>query len=189
MIRDKIKKLTLHYDSLNSKSKLFVTIGLVLILALLVKGLSLINLKKGIIDYSWNSGEEIVSDLSVCTDKSIYLKSNEIVKKIIQTANNEYIIENKKVSINDWLKYVKYDEYKVSKKDFTNKIKNIGNEFNDEVNNYGSKDLIYDSTIEKIYMYSEAYELYVIKFNIGEHQHYLGIKFESDNFYHIFYIE
>lgn len=189
MLKNKINKCIEWYYSLDGNKKLLVTIGAVILLIILVKLLSMINLKKGIIEYDWNSTEEFTSGLNCTNDRNIYAKSNEIVKRLIMTSNGEYYIKEKKVTISDWYNYIKFEEYNISKNKFKKIVENINDDFDLAISEYGSAELLYNSLIENIYVYSDSYKMYIVCLNINGNYHYVGIKYESDNSYSIFYLE
>ena len=99
--------------------------------------------------------------------------------------------KEEKVKISDWYKYVVFEEYKseISSGDFKKIVKKISDEFNIINKNNESIENIYNSLITNIYLYSESYNMYIVEFNIGDNLHYIGLKFNSDNSYSIFYIE
>ncbi len=188
MIKEKINKAFDWYSSLESMKKLVVTIVIVIILFFLVKIISSIDLSKKIIDYSWSSGEELISSLEKSNDREIYLKTREVVSRLFNTMNDEYSIKDNKVSLNDWYKYALFDEYKISKGNFKSLLRKINEDYNGKMNIYGSSKIVLDSIIENVYVYSSSYGLYVCEMNINDSKYYIGLKFESDNSYSIFYI-
>lgn len=191
MIRERFNKIVGWYNDLDSIKKLIVTFFGLIILIILVNILGNINFEEGIIEYNWDSGNNLVSNLTVNNDREIYLKSNVILKNLINTTNNEFYIKEEKVKISDWYKYVVFEEYKseISSGEFKKIVKKISDEFNIINKNNESIENIYNSLITNIYLYSESYNMYVVEFNIGENLHYIGLKFNSDNSYSIFYIE
>ena len=83
MIREKFNKIVGWYNDLDSIKKLIVTFFGLIILIILVNILGNINFEEGIIEYNWDSGNNLVSNLTVNNDREIYLKSNVILKNLI----------------------------------------------------------------------------------------------------------
>lgn len=178
------------FNSLKEIQKLVLCIITVILLIIGSYLLSKIRFGKSLIDYSEFKITDVVSSLEESTDRQIFVNSEQIVSRLIQTYYGEYSINNKKVSMKDLYDHTIFDEYKykLSKSKFKSFIKNISEDFYEEYNLKNVSEIKNDSIISSVYVYSEAYDMYIVKLNIQKNEHYIGIKYDNENSFEIFYI-
>lgn len=174
------------YYSIDVVKRLAFTITAVVILFLIVNLIGKIKVSGRLIDYSTLNPEYITESLEITKDRTIYLNSTDCISKMILSSIGQYKIGNKKVGLSHYYKYVKFDEYSISK----GKFKKAINTISDEIFEGKSRENVDVSSIypivKNVYVMSEANQLYICELNT-EQQHFIGIKFQNDLFY-IFYI-
>lgn len=179
------------YNSLSGLGKIIVLCAGVLFLAFFTAALSKVKFNYNIIDYNKTTLEELISSSSESKDRLIFLKSEAIIDSLIDTVNGKYTIEKKKVKLDDFYDNCIYSDYLyvLSKSNFKKKVKSIASDFKKEYNVESPSDLKDYSIISDVYLYSDAYDMYIIKMILNENEHYVGLKYSSvQNTYSIFYI-
>lgn len=187
-----IEKSLRWFQGLSSIKKLFVCIFGVLLLAISVSLLSNARKNYEIIDYEKVTIDELLNSSQEVNDRLVFLKAEEIIGEIFDIYNEKYEIEDKKVSLNDYYKYVLAVDYKykISKGEFKKNVKDIVNDFYSEYGTKDIKELKTNSIVDKIYDYQPRNGMYIIKLNINKNSYYVGIKFSTvNNTYNIFYFE
>ena len=187
-IRDKFSDLLEWYSGLTSIKKMIVTIIGVIILFILVRLVSMIDLNEKIIDYKNLSLNYVVENCDVTYDKECYVKSNAILCNLLLTSTGRYEIQEKKVKLNDYAKYAKYKEYNISSSKFGKLVNGIADDVFMGVDKYKiSMDELYP-IIKNIYTYSKENDMYIVEINTPM-PHAIGIKYTTENTFYIFYLE
>lgn len=179
------------YSSLNIYNKLIFSIISVLILILLVYIISNIRIGYDIVDYNTFYIEEAINSSEEISDRDIYLKGKTIIDNLISTYYSNYYIDDKKVKVSDFYKYTLLPDYKyeISNWNFNDNVKKIATDFISEYGTENIKELTEYSIINKMYKYSNEYNMYIFKLNLSIGEHYIGIRFENNDKYSIFYVE
>ena len=185
-----VNKILEFYNSLNDFVKIAVIVIGVVIIAICSKLLSNVKFEYSYINYKEFKIDEYVNDSLLCSDRLVFLKIEEVINELFMANNGEYIVNNKKVNISDLYKAVILEDYKysISKSSFKNVLNKTVNDFNSEYGVTKIEELVDRSIIDKIYTYSKEYEMYIVKLNLQQNTHYVGIKFNQDNSYKVFYI-
>lgn len=186
---NKIKNKLLNlYNSLNKKQKLFLYLGIVIILSIIYFGLINNNYRENDINYNKINVQSIIADSELIYDRGIIKTIDDISKKILSVNYNAYYIDNKNVTLNNIYNSTFYSSYmkKISYSKFKKKIsllyKNVLS--NDQISSFELKSYINSVS------YSKEYDMYLIEFTGIDHNSYLGIRlYSTDGFYKITYIE
>lgn len=184
-IRELISNLSRWYYSLESSNKLAVTIIAVIALFLIVTFLRSIDLSKRTINYKELKPEAIIQ-LQKTEDRDIFMKTNDIIEKIVFATAGEYKINDTTVKVGDYRKYALKSEYKISGLKFNSRINSIGKDFlKDKKGNLEYKDIY--PVIKNIYVYNADRGYYICELTTEE-QHFIGLELQDEKFY-IFYLE
>ncbi len=190
-MNDIIRKITNWYINLSGLKKLVISVIAILILVILVKLLSGVKIRYEIIDYNNYNIDSLLKNSTLCTDRKIFVQSEEVIDKLFDTQNGTYDIQNKKVKVSDYYDYVVFSDYKYkfSKSKFKSNLKDITNAFKEQYGVQSPSELTEGSIIDEIYLYSESYGMYLVKLNVESKDWYIGIKYETDDTFSIFYFE
>lgn len=183
-IREQFNKIIKWYDSLNSGKKLVATVFLLVILIILVSLVSKIDFDTKILNYKEITAENLITNSEISNDRTIYLKANTIIDNLLKTYDGEYYINEEKVKLDDYHKYAIFDEYNISKSKLKKKVQNIENAIEQGKTNENE----FYPLIKNIYKYSDTHQMYVVELNTNI-RHIIGLKFDNNNRFTIFYIE
>ena len=186
-----IGKIISWYNSLTGVQKLIVTSILVIILMLLVYIISNVRIGYDLIDYKNITRESLLQNSVESNDRDIFTKGEGIINSIINSYFSKYYIEDEEDKVSDFYNYTLINDYKyaISSGRFNNNVKEICNDFEEEQNTDDISSLVGFSIVDTVYLYSEDNEMYLFKLNISSDEHYIGIKFDENNKYSIFYLE
>lgn len=181
-----IKKIRDYFNSLTSQQKLFVIIGLVVLLMLFYFLFINGNIRSEDINYKKLSIDTILEQSSIVYDRDDCLIVDGIVNNILRINNKAWYVGNKPVTLKKLYSNAIIPTYKrtISKSKFTDKMSNIyTNVLGQEGNMDNSK-----TYIDTLY-YSAKYDMYLVKFKtVNDSNNYIGIRIVNNNYY-ITYVE
>lgn len=189
----KIKNFLIEFfDNLSKTQKIICALFFLVIMMFLVNLISNVSFKDTFIDYKNITGESMIENKSLVTDRNVYLILDNIIDNFINTYNGNFYIDDKKVKLKDFYDNALYNEFKynMSYSKFKNKVRDLYNKLamNEEPSD---QKIMAENNIECIYLFSEPRNMYLVKLKSKSNESaFIGIELDNNlGKYTIFYLE
>lgn len=178
----KIKeKIFNYFDSLTSKGRLLLMIGILIFLICFYMIFISNNYRSSDVNYNEFNSTTIIERASVIYNRDQIYSLDVVIDEILKINEGTWYVNNKKVTLNDLYSEIVTQNYKkkISKNNFKKTMNNIYLKLFGDNGDYNSN----YNYIEKVY-YSAEYDMYLIKLvTIKEEDNaYIGIRINNNNF-------